>query len=426
MALEAGLPLLVIPAGTFNHFAADLGVWSVDDALAALGDGEAVTVDVGVAGRRPFINTSSTGIYVDLVHARERLEPALGRRAAVVVALIQVLRRSRPHELVLDGRRLQLSLYFAGNCRYEPAGMAPAYRPDLCDGYLDIRVVDAGPLARSRLVATVLTGTLGRCRVYHEWRATEVTVSSADGAAIWLSVDGEVAAAETGFRQAKRPRGLLVYRRTGSPALGMPSAAPHWSRRKRLRLPADAAGSRGAAGAPPSAAAARQPSAPERGRTAPSGPDDHRKLRARQREPLVPPLPSRRSPAVVNGPPYTVTVPPSRRMIRFTSGSCSSAEGRSGLTRRGRIGSGGYMTSHLVHVGYPPRLGRYRGEQPPPHLVLHAVGHRLGVSGDRRPHVDLPSRRPGRLFAWPGERRDRGQIPAQIIPTAIRPQGCRR
>ena len=31
-----GLPLLVIPAGTFNHFAADLGIWSVEDAVAAL------------------------------------------------------------------------------------------------------------------------------------------------------------------------------------------------------------------------------------------------------------------------------------------------------------------------------------------------------------------------------------------------------
>ena len=134
VALEAGLPLLVIPASTFNHFAADLGVWSVDDALAALGDGEAVTVDVGVAGRRPFINTSSTGIYVDLVHARERLEPALGRRAAVVVALIQVLRRSRPHELVLDGRRLQLSLYFAGNCRYERRGWRPPTGPTCATG----------------------------------------------------------------------------------------------------------------------------------------------------------------------------------------------------------------------------------------------------------------------------------------------------
>jgi hypothetical protein len=38
VALETGLPLLVIPAGTFNHFAADLGVESARDVLAALRD----------------------------------------------------------------------------------------------------------------------------------------------------------------------------------------------------------------------------------------------------------------------------------------------------------------------------------------------------------------------------------------------------
>jgi undecaprenyl-diphosphatase len=213
IALETGLPLLVIPAGTFNHFAADLGIRSARDAVAALRAGEAVLVDVGIAGNRPFINTSSTGVYVDLVHAREQLEDLLGRRPAEVIALIQVLRRSQPHELILDGRRRRLWLYFAGNCRYEPQGMAPAYRPDLSDGCLDIRLVEAGPLARSRLVAAVLTGTLGRCRVYHSWRAGSVEIRSADGQPIWLSVDGEVATAESGFTQGKHPHGLLVYRR---------------------------------------------------------------------------------------------------------------------------------------------------------------------------------------------------------------------
>jgi undecaprenyl-diphosphatase len=208
-------------------------VWSVDDALAALRAGDAVLVDVGVAGRRPFINTSSTGVYVDLVRARKDLERALGRRAAVIVALIQVLRRGRPHELILNGRRRRLWLYFAGNCQYEPQGTAPAYRPNLSDGYLDIRVVDAGPLARPRLVAAVLTGTLGRCRVYHAWRATAVDISSADGAPIWLSVDGEVATAEPGFRQGKRQHGLLVYRSAGSVSRGMPPGVPHWQRRRR-------------------------------------------------------------------------------------------------------------------------------------------------------------------------------------------------
>ncbi len=55
-------------------------------------------------------------------------------------------------------------------------------------------------LARSRLVAAVLTGTLGRSRVwvYHSWQAGSVDVRAVDGQPIWLSTDGEVATAETG------------------------------------------------------------------------------------------------------------------------------------------------------------------------------------------------------------------------------------
>ena len=213
VARETGLPLLVIPAGTFNHFAADLGVESARDALAALRDGEAVQVDLGLVGDRPFVNTSSTGVYVDLVNARRQLEGVLGKRLAEVVALIGVLRRGRPHELVLDGRRRRLWLYFAGNCRYVPQGTAPAYRPDLADGCLDIRIVEATVLARSRLVAAVLTGTLGRSRVYRSWRASSVDVRAADGQPIWLSTDGEVATAESGFVHGKHPHALVVYRK---------------------------------------------------------------------------------------------------------------------------------------------------------------------------------------------------------------------
>jgi len=85
-------------------------------------------------------------------------------------------------------------------------------------------------MARSRLVAAVLTGTLGRCRVYHAWRARSAEISSAHGTPIWLSVDGELATAESAFKQGKRPHGLLVYRLAGSPPTGMPAAAPRWLR----------------------------------------------------------------------------------------------------------------------------------------------------------------------------------------------------
>jgi undecaprenyl-diphosphatase len=172
-----------------------------------------VRVDVGVAGHKPFLNTSSTGVYVDLVDARERLEKRIGKWPALIVALIHVLRQSQPHDVVVDGRRRRLWLLFAGNCRYAPAGFAPSYRPDLADGQLDVRIVDAKPpLARVRLLAAVLMGTLGSSRVYRTWEASSVELGATDGGPIQVSLDGEVATAGTRIRLAKRPAQLFVYR----------------------------------------------------------------------------------------------------------------------------------------------------------------------------------------------------------------------
>jgi len=213
IASESGLPLLLVPAGTFNHFAADLGVESADDALAALGEGDSVLVDVASAGGEAFVNTASTGVYVDLVSAREEIEPALGKWPAVMVALVDVLRHSRPVDLLVNGRRRRVWLLFAGNCRYEPSGAAPAYRPDLADGSLDIRLIDGSqPMARTRLIAAVLLGTLGRSRVYRAWSASELHVASPDGEPVPLCLDGERTPATSAIRLVKRPKKLLVYR----------------------------------------------------------------------------------------------------------------------------------------------------------------------------------------------------------------------
>jgi len=213
IATDAGLPLLVVPAGTFNHFAADLGVGSVDDALAALRDGDSVLVDVATADGAAFLNTASTGVYVDLVKAREKLEPAVGKWPAMLVALVGVLRTGRPVELIVNGRPRRVWLLFAGNCRYEPSGAAPAYRPDLADGTLDIRVVDASqPLARARLVAAVLLGTLGRCRVYRTWSATSLRIASPATDSVPLCLDGEATETKQAISLVKRPKKLLVYR----------------------------------------------------------------------------------------------------------------------------------------------------------------------------------------------------------------------
>ncbi|WP_330351964.1 diacylglycerol/lipid kinase family protein [Streptomyces chartreusis] len=67
VAADTGRSLVVVPAGTRNHFARDLGLDLRDPgrALDALVDGEPAQVDLGVLGSRVFVNNVSFGMYAD-------------------------------------------------------------------------------------------------------------------------------------------------------------------------------------------------------------------------------------------------------------------------------------------------------------------------------------------------------------------------
>ncbi|WP_338118363.1 diacylglycerol/lipid kinase family protein [Streptomyces coryli] len=105
VAADLGLPFLVIPAGTRNHFALDLGLDRDDPAAAldALRDGVELHVDLGRAAGRPFVNNVSFGAYAEVVQSpayrdgktRTTLEllpdMLVGREGAVLTA------RAGPH-----------------------------------------------------------------------------------------------------------------------------------------------------------------------------------------------------------------------------------------------------------------------------------------------------------------------------------------
>ena len=73
IAADHDIPLLVISAGTRNHFALDLGLDRDDPTtcLQALTDGEEVRVDLGYVGERPFVNNASFGAYAEIVQSPE-------------------------------------------------------------------------------------------------------------------------------------------------------------------------------------------------------------------------------------------------------------------------------------------------------------------------------------------------------------------
>ena len=114
-----GVGLGIVPAGTLNHLAKDLGIpLDFDEAARVAVNGRLTTVDVGRAGERIFLNTSSVGAYVLFVRTRERLEPRLGYWLASLVAAARIMFRLRRFavQIEVEGqqRRYMTPLLFIG------------------------------------------------------------------------------------------------------------------------------------------------------------------------------------------------------------------------------------------------------------------------------------------------------------------------
>ncbi|MBT2387586.1 bifunctional phosphatase PAP2/diacylglycerol kinase family protein, partial [Streptomyces sp. ISL-11] len=214
VAHRYGLPLAVLPGGTFNHFAYDLGIESVADAARAVEAGEAVAVDMvrfGDGGSRWFLNTFSIGAYPELVRVRERWAPRVGAWPAGVLAAVHVLRTAQPETIRVNGRRRRVWMLFAGNCTYRGLGLAPVRRHDLADGVLDVRMVSGGRLARTRLLAAALSGGLKHSPVLRTARVRQLRISDI-GPGTHLAYDGEIAPAPAELFLRKENEALVVYR----------------------------------------------------------------------------------------------------------------------------------------------------------------------------------------------------------------------
>jgi len=237
-ARTAGVPLLVVPGGTFNHFARTAGAASVDLAVDALQRGEGVRADVAelrFAGGSPItvLNTASVGIYPDFVAERERLQGRWGKWPAAIAAAVRVLRHSAPVTVVVGGRRARVWTLYVGVGGNDPGIAAPMQRRRLDGGELDVRVLHAG--TRVRAVGALAFGrrtsaVLRRLRLLPE-RLESFTTESIDvlvrprkGQPPGFAHDGEVsveapaeASARTpghGYRTTVRvlPAALDVYR----------------------------------------------------------------------------------------------------------------------------------------------------------------------------------------------------------------------
>ncbi|MEO7454836.1 MAG: diacylglycerol kinase family protein [Gemmatimonadaceae bacterium] len=148
--------LAILPGGTLNHFATDLGI--PDDPKEALSvalQGTARPADVAWANDHVFLNTSSVGAYVTFVRTRERLEKRFGYRIASFIAAIRMFFRLRhiAVEMEVDGERriFRTPLVFIGVGEREL--QLPSLGKRVPDGRRGLHVLVVQGRSRARMLA---------------------------------------------------------------------------------------------------------------------------------------------------------------------------------------------------------------------------------------------------------------------------------
>ena len=225
------IPLGVLPIGTLNHFAKDLGMpLGLPEAVQVLATGVARRVDVGEVNGRIFLNNSSLGMYPRIVRLRDRYrESGLGKWFAALWATLTVMRRrpflgvriSAGEETVLR----RTPFVFVGNNEYRMAGLHAASRESLSSGHLALYVMHAHH--RRNLLGLgmrVLWRGVDRVDELELFRVTEAIVETRRSR-LQIALDGEVATLHAPLVFRCRPGALAVVAPWSAAGPGLPSGA---------------------------------------------------------------------------------------------------------------------------------------------------------------------------------------------------------
>jgi len=215
--VQTGIALGVMPLGTLNHFARDLGIpVALDDAVRTIADGHRVVVDVGKVNERVFLNNSSLGMYPEMVHEREKRQRRLGwsKWRAFFWAVIAALRRYPflQVRLTIDGKTQYRSspFIFIGNNEYVMEGLDIGARNALDDGCLGLYVPrHIGRLGLLRLALQALFRRLEQARDFDMFTVTEVEIDSRKKR-LRIATDGEVNVMQMPLQYRILPKALTV------------------------------------------------------------------------------------------------------------------------------------------------------------------------------------------------------------------------
>jgi diacylglycerol kinase family enzyme len=235
VAAARGVPMVVVPAGTRNHFALDLGM-DRDDVVGALDSyAEAFehAIDLADVNGRVFVNNVSLGLYAAIVRSPEYRD---AKRETALAALPQMLGPdTEPFDLRFvgpDGERhdgahvVQIS-----NGPYGTSIGGLTSRPRLDTGMLGVfaLMVPSG-LGATQFLAAMAAGHPEHYKGYLGWNTPTLTITSASPVAVGL--DGESLEMAPPLVFSSRPGALRV--RLSGRAIGYSPAARSASLGARL------------------------------------------------------------------------------------------------------------------------------------------------------------------------------------------------
>jgi diacylglycerol kinase family enzyme len=214
VASRHGIPFVVVPAGTRNHFALDLGLDRADvpGALDAYEDGVDTKVDLAEVNGRVFVNNASMGVYAKIVQSTDYRDAKMQTTAAMLPDLLgpQAVPLDLRFTLPSGQEAAAAQLLLVSNNPYQLAQLrGGGTRERLDGGVLGIVTVRVDTWSDTeKLAALELAGNARRFASWNEWTVPEFEVRSAGP--VEIGVDGEALTLQPPLRFVIRPGALTI------------------------------------------------------------------------------------------------------------------------------------------------------------------------------------------------------------------------
>ncbi len=213
VAAERGIPMVIVPAGTRNHLALDLGL-DRDDVIGALeAFGEAVerSMDLAEVNGRVFVNNVSLGLYASIVRSPEYRDAKVDTTLAAIPKLLGP--GASPFDLRFNGPdgepHASAHLVQISNNPYGDTANGLTSRPRLDSHLLGVIALEiTDDHAASSLLTAAAAGHADRFSGFTSWSAESFEVTS--DAPIDIGLDGESLTLEAPLRFSIRAGRLRV------------------------------------------------------------------------------------------------------------------------------------------------------------------------------------------------------------------------